>query len=134
MERFVWCCLILCCFKQKTAYEIRISDWSSDVCSSDLKTTEQRRYQATERATAYKSLTQAMTRDVMAFVASEQPEFQESHKRLTAVLHGQAPDSHGVQQAMLDRFRHAGFTAQEMAKLESAHTDRKSTRLNSSHS
>src|SRR3546814_7002260 len=33
---------ILCCsclfffFKQKTAYEMRISDWSSDVCSSDL--------------------------------------------------------------------------------------------------
>src|SRR3546814_7755247 len=43
-------CHILCCqltllvlvnlfcffFKQKTAYEMRISDWSSDVCSSDL--------------------------------------------------------------------------------------------------
>src|SRR3546814_8446395 len=29
---------LLCCFffKQKTAYEMRISDWSSDVCSSDL--------------------------------------------------------------------------------------------------
>src|SRR3546814_2901351 len=26
------------CFKQKTAYEMRISDWSSDVCSSDLAT------------------------------------------------------------------------------------------------
>src|SRR3546814_1221352 len=26
-----------CFFKQKTAYEMRISDWSSDVCSSDLK-------------------------------------------------------------------------------------------------
>src|SRR3546814_16967541 len=29
----------MCCFfffKQKTAYEMRISDWSSDVCSSDL--------------------------------------------------------------------------------------------------
>src|SRR3546814_7640033 len=30
-----------CCFffffKQKTAYEMRISDWSSDVCSSDLR-------------------------------------------------------------------------------------------------
>src|SRR3546814_1618977 len=25
-----------CFFKQKTAYEMRISDWSSDVCSSDL--------------------------------------------------------------------------------------------------
>src|SRR3546814_19537082 len=24
------------CFKQKTAYDMRISDWSSDVCSSDL--------------------------------------------------------------------------------------------------
>src|SRR3546814_9986498 len=24
-------------FKQKTAYEVRISDWSSDVCSSDLR-------------------------------------------------------------------------------------------------
>src|SRR3546814_4240472 len=26
-------------FKQKTAYEMRISDWSSDVCSSDLMVT-----------------------------------------------------------------------------------------------
>src|SRR3546814_1291839 len=36
-------CLLLFClfffFKQKTAYEMRISDWSSDVCSSDLGTT-----------------------------------------------------------------------------------------------
>src|SRR3546814_3654441 len=33
------CCLGSDCFfffKQKTAYEMRISDWSSDVCSSDL--------------------------------------------------------------------------------------------------
>src|SRR3546814_8780340 len=30
--------VVLCFFfKQKTAYEMRISDWSSDVCSSDLK-------------------------------------------------------------------------------------------------
>src|SRR3546814_3772024 len=32
---------MVCCgfffFKQKTAYEMRISDWSSDVCSSDLE-------------------------------------------------------------------------------------------------
>src|SRR3546814_7699078 len=28
-------------FKQKTAYEMRISDWSSDVCSSDLSTENQ---------------------------------------------------------------------------------------------
>src|SRR3546814_4385013 len=29
-------------FKQKTAYEMRISDWSSDVCSSDLFVWESR--------------------------------------------------------------------------------------------
>src|SRR3546814_19549052 len=28
---------LLIFFKQKTAYELRISDWSSDVCSSDLR-------------------------------------------------------------------------------------------------
>src|SRR3546814_11100349 len=27
----------MCFFKQQTAYEMRISDWSSDVCSSDLR-------------------------------------------------------------------------------------------------
>src|SRR3546814_9231095 len=39
-----WLCVLWCFvvvflfffFKQKTAYEMRISDWSSDVCSSDL--------------------------------------------------------------------------------------------------
>src|SRR3546814_13848868 len=35
MIRLVTLCVIVF-FKQKTAYELRISDWSSDVCSSDL--------------------------------------------------------------------------------------------------
>src|SRR3546814_4254955 len=34
---YVDLCLCVFLFKQKTAYEMRISDWSSDVCSSDLK-------------------------------------------------------------------------------------------------
>src|SRR3546814_8839473 len=33
---FWLCCVFFFFFKQKTAYEMRISDWSSDVCSSDL--------------------------------------------------------------------------------------------------
>src|SRR3546814_6538110 len=33
---FVLCFVFFFFFKQKTAYEMRISDWSSDVCSSDL--------------------------------------------------------------------------------------------------
>src|SRR3546814_3724717 len=36
MLLFVVLFLYVFCFKQKTAYEMRISDWSSDVCSSDL--------------------------------------------------------------------------------------------------
>src|SRR3546814_2457302 len=31
-----FCDFLFFFFKQKTAYEMRISDWSSDVCSSDL--------------------------------------------------------------------------------------------------
>src|SRR3546814_4167887 len=38
------CCIFVCLlffffFRQMTAYELRISDWSSDVCSSDLPAT-----------------------------------------------------------------------------------------------
>src|SRR3546814_5422659 len=33
---FIWIVICFFFFKQKTAYEMRISDWSSDVCSSDL--------------------------------------------------------------------------------------------------
>src|SRR3546814_5255455 len=35
-ERTVFLYCLFFFFKQKTAYEMRISDWSSDVCSSDL--------------------------------------------------------------------------------------------------
>src|SRR3546814_1107249 len=38
-------CYCVYCFQQKTAYELRISDWSSYVCSSDLQDHEQTRAQ-----------------------------------------------------------------------------------------
>src|SRR3546814_6305594 len=44
--RLLSCVLPICVFfffKQKTAYEMRISDWSSDVCSSDLHRRPRRR-------------------------------------------------------------------------------------------
>src|SRR3546814_2851458 len=40
MYRVVRCFVFF--FKQKTAYEMRISDWSSDVCSSDLRLSDRR--------------------------------------------------------------------------------------------
>src|SRR3546814_7446100 len=44
----VFFCVFFCFFffKQKTAYEMRISDWSSDVCSSDLSDDSRARVRA----------------------------------------------------------------------------------------
>src|SRR3546814_3532928 len=39
---YVYFIILVFFFKQKTAYEMRISDWSSDVCSSDLAATSSR--------------------------------------------------------------------------------------------
>src|SRR3546814_5589408 len=56
-------CFIVLVFKQKTAYELRISDWSSDVCSSDLITApsslpgSQRDFCGTGHQSAYAALT-----------------------------------------------------------------------------
>src|SRR3546814_1623257 len=35
--RCYWLCVLFFFFKQKTAYDMRIGDWSSDLCSSDLE-------------------------------------------------------------------------------------------------
>src|SRR3546814_9001018 len=40
----LFCLFFFFFFKQKTAYEMRISDWSSDVCSSDLCSSPLRRH------------------------------------------------------------------------------------------
>src|SRR3546814_2351785 len=50
-------------FKQKTAYEMRISDWSSDVCSSDLSFTVDR---ALELAGVVPPSLEAATADIRA--------------------------------------------------------------------
>src|SRR3546814_3853457 len=42
----MFCEFMITCFffKQKTAYEMRISDWSSDVCSSDLRRSDRHEF------------------------------------------------------------------------------------------
>src|SRR3546814_10898973 len=47
-------------FKQKTAYEMRISDWSSDVCSSDLKPARKDIAMAVRQAKAARRATTAV--------------------------------------------------------------------------
>src|SRR3546814_18286680 len=58
-------------FKQKTAYEMRMSDWSSDVCSSDLCAREGRHAQATpaDGATGLRRLAPSHVRIVGAAAA-----------------------------------------------------------------
>src|SRR3546814_15388323 len=52
-------------FKQKTAYEMRISDWSSDVCSSDLS-------QATRAEQPFRSLRHGISEQGKPEIQSEQ--------------------------------------------------------------
>ncbi|HLU78358.1 MAG TPA: methyl-accepting chemotaxis protein [Burkholderiaceae bacterium] len=99
-----------------------------------LRQTEQNRYQSTLLANEYKSLTRAMTQDVMAFVSTEQPEFLERYQHRRAFLLGLPPGAEAANgtppeafapqgaQAILDRFRTTNFTQEEMALLEAAHT------------
>src|SRR3546814_3225611 len=54
-------------FKQKTAYEMRISDWSSDVCSSDLRSIRPCTYWSNRRSTSgSKSLALALRLPLMS--------------------------------------------------------------------
>src|SRR3546814_6633720 len=109
---FVSFFLFFFCFKQKTAYDMRISDWSSDVCSSDLY--------GGGRPVAGKGLCPAKRR----VIARLRQSFLEA-----ASLHQRRALREAVGEK-LPVVRHV----QRMAGLGHGQEDRKSTRLNSSHS
>src|SRR3546814_3651502 len=105
----------LCCvffFKQKTAYELRISNWSSDVCSSDLAKGRLRG----ALARAFKSGDLTISDDLPTLIAT------------------------ALRKATLDRLgleARAGHVVIGSERIEAAARsgklqDRKSTRLNSS--
>src|SRR3546814_1479514 len=107
-------------FKQKTAYEMRISDWSSDVCSSDLDESE----------IAFAPL-QRQRDDRRRCVPTTGDALDVAHDHIGLVV---ATANHQPARA----FRHEtaqqqNAEAEQRADAE-ADTDRKSTRLNSSHS
>lgn len=87
-----------------------------------LRQTEESRYHSTLLATEYKNLCQAMTRDAMAFVSTEQPEFLESYQQQVAYLTGAQAEGSEPRASVLERIRAAGFTDDEMAALESAYS------------
>src|SRR3546814_4406605 len=62
-----WFCFFF--FKQKTAYEMRISDWSSDVCSSDLNAADQRGILSRPQAALLQMVYGAQTAQVLYVAA-----------------------------------------------------------------
>src|SRR3546814_15955721 len=64
------CFYLFFCFKQKTAYEMRISDWSSDVCSSDLHGLLERQHFLLAHVHAQHTRERAVTARVQAVEAA----------------------------------------------------------------
>ena len=86
-----------------------------------LQDIEDKREHATTLATEFQNYNQYLTRDAMAFVATEQPEFEESHAGYLAVLQGQAIDSDGRAEPMLHKFEAAALTRDELNTVRSAY-------------
>src|SRR3546814_5825308 len=104
----MWCFLF---FKQKTAYEMRISDWSSDVCSSDL----------------------ALGRDE---IGNELAELAAAIAEYLAIL-GDRVNLYAVMREEFEAIER-DFATPRLSEITAAadgidDEDRKSTRLNSSH-
>src|SRR3546814_6382348 len=74
----MWCFFF---FKQKTAYEMRISDGSSDVCSSDLSKIKR---QAKRRAQAVSSGGEFTAEDIDAMLAAQKKKCWYCGTKLTA--------------------------------------------------
>src|SRR3546814_6748488 len=115
-------------FKQKTAYEMRISDWSSDVCSSDLFAYVNGRY--------------VPHADAAVHVEDRGYQFADGVYEVVTIQGGRLVDEEG-HMARLDRSLRELSIAWPMSRRALAlvmrrlvtrnEVDRKSTRLNSSH-
>src|SRR3546814_5385530 len=119
-----WCLSIFFFFRQKTAYEMRISSWSSDVCSSDLKGLLGAHYFADHPVVPLSDITVALNVDTIAIsprgtpvatIGRGKPAYDAVVREVATRL-GRTLDEDGEADAFIQR--------QE---------DRKSTRLNSSH-
>ncbi len=86
-----------------------------------LRDAEAARYRASQLAGWYRAQATALSRDAAAFVASEQPEFEQRYQEHLAVLEGRAPDARGIRADARARFRQAGLDEDELALFEDAH-------------
>src|SRR3546814_3709984 len=120
-------CDVLICFffEQKTAYEVRISDWSSDVCSSDLIESERKTREA-ERLEQ-----EALLKDAVGGIVAAANAGDLAQRIDTSRIEGVMRElGEGVNQLLGTVERALGDLGTMLHKLAE---DRKSTRLNSSH-
>src|SRR3546814_3661185 len=132
-------CVVDCFFKQKTAYEVRISDWSSDVCSSDLRVGSGT---ITELASDFDGYTGTIPRssatvaEVLKDYGYSTVAFGKWHNTPPNETGPTGPFNHWPIAYGFEHFYGflGGETSQYEPRLFNDYTpDRKSTRLNSSH-
>src|SRR3546814_2866838 len=143
-------------FKQKTAYEMRISDWSSDVCSSDLDNGEEPFHQHAgdeqvmpHRVAAVAIFAGIVERVLLALLLgyldafgrraepSEQGEHRQRHDReqgdLAIGIEGPEIEEDDVDDVGAATARISVLDERARQAVRRVAGDRKSTRLNSSH-
>src|SRR3546814_3447069 len=113
-------------FTQKTAYDVRISDWSSDVCSSDLL--HDALQEASLRAWRYTARAEVRAPVSLCFRIAQNVaiDFARAHNRAPSTTQEDEVEQHAADDPGPEH------CAAAMQELELA-KDRKSTRLNSSH-
>src|SRR3546814_5361470 len=119
--------LVVFFFKQKTAYEMRISDWSSDVCSSDLPSRERDCSRANTRRARQrrKGDDMTMTRDFKETVkerAGRDPAFAKALLDEAATLFLNRSEEHTSELQSLMRISYAVFCLKKKkTKQKSSH-------------
>src|SRR3546814_3975460 len=109
---------VLFFFKRKTAYEMRISDWSSDVCSSDLDRTARRQGAAADQGSY-----------LPAFGTGRQPRCRSLRHSAERFSPCGSPELQPIIALPKERNHHDRYCVSPHFVT----ADRKSTRLNSSH-
>src|SRR3546814_8068071 len=126
-------CYVVFFFKQKTAYEMRISDWSSDACSSDLSQYIAGPFAGQQLADAGANVIKVERPDwgdpMRNFASDKAPLYGANflafnRNKRSIELNLQTPEG-------VETFR--ALAARADVVLENFRPDRKSTRLNSSH-
>ncbi len=86
-----------------------------------IKQIETQRARATALTAEYKQYAQALTRNALAFVSVEQPEFEERYEHYSAIVNGRALDANGLTLPLMKKLESADFSAAELSTLKATY-------------